>query len=58
MNPALGIIIVIICVAVWFIAYKLYKPIGKIIGKIGHSAIDTMKDKNNSESEEKDNGKE
>ena len=44
MNPALGIIIVISCVAVWFLASALYKPIGRFIHRIGKDAIDELKD--------------
>ena len=44
MNPALGIIIVISCVAVWFLASALYKPIGRFIYRIGKDVIDELKD--------------
>ena len=39
MNPAFIILVIIICVAVWFLASALYKPIGKFIGKVGDDAI-------------------
>ena len=55
MNPALLIIVIIICIAVWFLASALYKPIGKFIYKIGEDAIDELKTED--EDEEKDNGK-
>lgn len=42
MNPALLIIIVIACVAVWFLASALYKPIGRIIHRIGKDAMDEL----------------
>lgn len=51
MNPALVIIIAIICIAVWFLVSFLYKPIGKWIGTIWRDAIEIMKE--NDESEEK-----
>ena len=53
MNPAFYIIVIIICVAVWFLASSLYKPIGRFIGTIGKDAMDTMKDEEENESEEK-----
>jgi hypothetical protein len=49
MNPVFIIIVIIICVAVWFLASSLYKPIGKFIGTIGKDAIDIMKDEEESE---------
>jgi phosphotransferase system glucose/maltose/N-acetylglucosamine-specific IIC component len=54
MNPAFVIIVILICIAVWFLASSLYKPIGRWIGKIGNDAIETMKeeDKNEQEKEE------
>lgn len=45
MNPALGIIVIIVCIAVWFLASALYKPIGKFIHRIGKDAIDELKDR-------------
>lgn len=53
MNPALGLIIIIVCIAVWFLASSLYKPIGKFINRIGGDAIDELKDVEEDESEEK-----
>lgn len=44
MNPALGIIIVIVCVAFWFLASGLYKPLGKFIYRIGRDAVDELLD--------------
>ena len=52
LNPALGIIVVIVCVAVYFLASFLYKPIGRFIGKIGKDAIDTIKETDESEDKE------
>ncbi len=43
MNPALGLIIAIVCIAVWFLASVLYKPIGRLVHRIGKSAIDELK---------------
>jgi len=43
MNPALGLIIAIVCIAVWFLASALYKPIGRFIHRIGKDAIDELK---------------
>lgn len=49
MNPAFIILVIIICIAVWFLASALYKPIGKFVGKVGEDAIKELTD------EEKDN---
>jgi Sec-independent protein translocase protein TatA len=51
-NPALIIIVIILCVAIWVLASALYKPIGKWIGRICKDAIDTMKEEDKNESEE------
>lgn len=44
MNPAFIILVIIICIAIWFLAFALYKPIGKFVGKIGEDAIRELKD--------------
>lgn len=44
MNPAFIILVIIICIAIWFLASALYKPIGKFIGKIGEDVINELKD--------------
>lgn len=41
-NPAFAIIVILACVAIWFLASSLYKPIGKFIHRIGKDAIDEM----------------
>jgi hypothetical protein len=53
LNPAFVIIVIILCVAIWFLASALYKPIGRWIGRIGKDAIDTMNEEDKKESEEK-----
>lgn len=53
MNPALPVIVVVVCIAVWFLASSLYKPIGRFIGTIGKDAIDNMKDEEESEEKER-----
>lgn len=53
MNPALPVIVVVVCIAVWFLASSLYKPIGKFIGTIGKDAMDNMKDEEESEDKER-----
>ena len=42
MNPAFIILVAIICVAVWFLASVLYKPIGEFIYRIYKDAVDNM----------------
>lgn len=49
MNPAFIILVIIICIVVWFLASALYKPIGKFVGKVGEDAIKELTD------EEKEN---
>lgn len=49
MNPALGIIVVISCVAAWFFASGFYKPIGRFIHRIGKDAIDELKSEDDKE---------
>jgi phosphotransferase system glucose/maltose/N-acetylglucosamine-specific IIC component len=43
MNPALTIIVILLCIAVWFLASSLYKPIGRWIGKILQNVIKNTK---------------
>lgn len=42
MNPALGIIVILGCVALWFLSARFYKPIGKTVIEIGENAIHEM----------------
>lgn len=49
--PALAIIVILICIAVWFLASALYKPIGRWIGKIGRDAIEAMKEEDKDKNE-------
>lgn len=49
MNPALGLIVILICIAVWFLASALYKPIGKFFYRIGKGAIDELNSEDNEE---------
>lgn len=46
MNPALGLIVIVVCIAIWFLAAFLFKPIGKLVYRIGKDAIDEMKEEN------------
>lgn len=50
MNPALIIIVVILCVAVWFLSSKLFKPIGTFILNV----LDMLKGEDESEKESED----
>lgn len=49
MNPALGLIVIIVCIAVWFLASALYKPIGKFIHRIWKDSIDELKSEDREE---------
>lgn len=42
MNPALLIIIILACIAIWFLSARFYKPIGKTVLDIGENAINEM----------------
>lgn len=54
MNPAFILILIILCVAVWFLASALYKPIGRFLHKIGKDAMDELNDiESNDDEEEK-----
>ena len=39
MNPAFILIVAIVLIALWFLLSALYKPIGKLFGKIYDDAI-------------------
>ena len=42
MNPVLIFLVILGAVAVWFLLASLFKPIGKIVSKIGTNAINKM----------------
>lgn len=42
MNPAFAILVILGCIAIWFLASALYKPIGRFIHRIGKDAIDEL----------------
>lgn len=44
MNPAFAVIVVLACIAFWFLASALYKPIGRFFHRIGKDAIDELTD--------------
>lgn len=44
MNPAFAIIVVLCCIALWFLASGIYKLIGKFVYKIGKDAMDELMD--------------
>ena len=52
MNPALIIIIVLVCLLLWFSSSGAYKLIGRFFGRIGKDAIDTMKEIEDKEDED------
>ena len=55
MNPAFIIIVILACIALWFLASALYKPIGKFIHKIGKDAIDELTEEEKEKKKEKKN---
>lgn len=42
MNPAFVIILILGCIVFWFLASALFKPIGRLLHKIGKDAIDEL----------------
>lgn len=44
MNPAFILIVIFVCIIVWFLAAVLFKPLGNLIYKIGKNAFDEFKD--------------
>lgn len=57
MNPALLILIILLLIAIWFLASFLYKPLGKLIHSIWKDAIDTMNE-NDEENKKREEGEE
>jgi F0F1-type ATP synthase membrane subunit b/b' len=51
--PAFWLLVILFCIALWFLGYFLYKPIGKFLKKIFKNSMETMKDEG-----EKEDGKE
>ena len=51
MNPAFAILVILGCIAVWFLASALYKPIGRFIHRIGKDAIDELTEEDKEEKE-------
>lgn len=51
MNPSFIVLMIIVCIAVWFLASILYKPIGELIYKIYKDAIDNMTEESEDDKE-------
>lgn len=49
MNPALGIIIIVTIILLWFLLAFLYKPIGKLFYRIYKDAMDEIKNEDEKE---------
>lgn len=52
MNPALGIIIIVTIILLWFLLAFLYKPIGKLFHRIYKDAMDEITKEDEKENEE------
>lgn len=52
MNPAFAIIVVLACIAFWFLASALYKPLGKFFYRIGKDAKDILTEDESKEEKE------
>ena len=42
MNPVFIFLVICGAVAVWFLLYKLFQPLGKLLNHIGRNAIDEL----------------
>jgi|GEM_PF-1882421 hypothetical protein len=42
MNPVFIFLVICIAVVVWFLLYKLFQPLGKLLNHIGRNAIDEL----------------
>lgn len=51
MNPVFIFLVICIAVAIWFLLYKLFQPLGKLLNHIGRNAIDEL-NKDESQKEE------
>lgn len=45
MNPALGIVVILICIAVWLLAFALYKPIGRFVSWVARKVTNSLFEK-------------
>lgn len=54
MNPAFIIIVIVACIALWFLASSLYRAIGRFFYRIGKDAIDELTKEEKKEEKEKD----
>lgn len=54
MNPVFIFLVICGAAAVWFLLYKLFQPLGKLLNRIGRNAIDEL---NKDESQKKEDNK-
>lgn len=54
MNPVFIFLVICGAEAVWFLLYKLFQPLGKLLNYIGRNAIDEL---NKDESQKKEDNK-
>lgn len=54
MNPVFIFLVVCGAAVVWFLLYKLFQPLGKLLNHIGRNAIDEL---NKDESQKKEDNK-
>ena len=53
MNPVFIFLVICGAVAVWFLLYKLFKPLGKLLNHIGRNDIDQLNKDESKNKEEK-----
>lgn len=54
MNPVFIFLVICGASAVWFLLYRLFQPLGKLLNHIGRNAIDEL---NKDESQKKEDNK-
>lgn len=54
MNPVFIFLVICGAAAVWFLLYRLFQPLGKLLNHIGRNAIDEL---NKDESQKKEDNK-
>lgn len=53
MNPVFIFLVICGAIIVWFLLYKLFKPLGNFLAQAWENVIDEMKEENNQNREDK-----
>ena len=54
MNPVFIFLVILGAVALWFLLYKLFQPLGKLLNHIGRNAIDELSKDESQKEEDKE----